>query len=343
MFHLRRESKELGSGYILDISSMGNNERATTHSECKSIGSFMNKITVVIPCYNQDQFLEDCLTSIVNQTYTNWEAIVVDDASTEGNPELVVSKFRDSRIRVIRHQKNLGLGASRNTGFRNAVNEYVVCVDFDDMLTPSFLKQVGMAISQRNVDCVFTDFQLFGSSTDVWDNSIYDEETMTRRQCIPGPGTLMKKSLWEEIGGFCEKRIMIYNDDWDFWLGAVEIGIKVFHIPEPLYLYRRRRDSLSVKGKSYDYLTREIMYRKHKALFDRYRTGKDFLSDGYQNSAIASWNKGDRLRTAYLAAKTWMLSLRRIHMLKLTVKALIPPFLLRITKKGLFPTAKTEK
>ena len=302
----------------------------------------MNKITIVIPYYNQDQFLENCLTSIVNQTYTNWEAIVVDDASSEGNPDQVVSKLRDSRISVIRHQKNLGLGASRNTGFRNATSEYVVDVDFDDMLAPDFLKQVGMAIVEHKVDCVFTDFQLFGSSTDIWNNTICDEKEMTRRQWIPGPGTLMKKSLWKRVGGYSEDRIMIYNDDWDFWLGAVGKGIKTFHIPKPLYLYRRREDSLSVKGKYYEYLTRKIMYSKHKALFDRYRTGKEFLSEGYQISAIASLKNGDRLRTAYLAVKAWMLSLRRIQILKLAVKALIPPFLLFITKKGIFLLRKLK-
>jgi len=62
---------------------------------------------------------------------------------------------------------------------------------------PDFLKQVGMAIVEHKVDCVFTDFQLFGSSTDIWNNTICDEKEMTRRQWIPGPGTLMKKSLWK--------------------------------------------------------------------------------------------------------------------------------------------------
>ena len=286
----------------------------------------MIDISIVIPCYNQDIFLNDCLTSIVNQTNPNWEAIVVDDASPEGNAELVASKFRDSRVRFIRHHRNRGLGASRNTGFRNAVNEHVVCVDFDDMLTPNFLQKVGTAFSQGEFDCVFTDFQLFGSSKDVWKFSICDEETMTKCQWIPGPGTLMKRSLWEKVGGYSEDKIMIYNDDWDFWLGAVELGIKAFHIPEPLYLYRRAEDSLSIRGKLHDYLTREIMYSKHRSLFDLYHTGNQFLADGYQNSSLAAWNSGKRLRTVYLAVKTLRFSPKRLHMLKLAAKALIPPF-----------------
>lgn len=294
------------------------------------------EVSIVIPCYNQSQYLNECLQSVLDETTEHWEAIVVDDASSQGDPEPIVHEFADPRIRLVRHKRNRGLGAARNTGFRLAQAQLVLPLDADDRLAPAYLKKVGLALQQwPDADCAYPDFQFFGAENCVWHNQVCDAAIMTRRQWIPGPGTLMRYSLWERIGGYCEDLELLGNEDWDFWLKAVTVGVRAIHVPEALYMYRRHERSMSASFLKYcDFQHREFMFRRHRALFDRYGTGNEFQADGYANSAYAAWHRGERLRAAYLATQAWRLSPRRVHVLKLAAKALTPPFLLPVARKG---------
>lgn len=145
----------------------------------------------------------------------------------------------------------------------------------------------------------------------------------------------MRRSLWASLGGYCEAtELSPGNEDWDFWLAAVAVGIRAIHVAEVLYLYRQYETSMATRLMYYDFQTREFMYRRHRTLFDRYGTGNEFRAEGYQNSALAAWHRGERLRAAYLAAQAWRFSSRRMHVLKLTTKALTPQFLLPVARKG---------
>ncbi len=292
--------------------------------------------SIVIPCYNQSKYLGDCLGSVLAQTFENWEVIVIDDASTEGNVSASGESFQDRRIRFVRHDRNLGLAATRNTGFRLAQASLVLPLDADDMLTPTYLQKVGAALQDDpDADCAYPDFQLFGLRDDVWHNQVYDAEKMTRGQWIPGPGTLMRRSLWERVGGYCEApELRPGNEDWDFWLGAVTKGVRAIYVQEALYLYRRHETSMVTRLKYYDFQTREFMYCRHRALFDRYRTGKEFLAQGFLNSAYAALQRGERSRAAYLATQAWRFLPERKDVLKLAAKIFIPPFLFPAARKG---------
>ena len=124
-------------------------------------------LTIVIPCYKQGIFLRDCLESLQEQTYPHWRAIVVDDASPEKELiQTLVDSLRDSRIELIRHEVNKGLGAARNTGFSVAKTDFVIPVDADDQLDCHFLERVTRTIAEQpQCDCVFTDFLKFGTET----------------------------------------------------------------------------------------------------------------------------------------------------------------------------------
>jgi glycosyltransferase involved in cell wall biosynthesis len=97
-------------------------------------------VTIVVPLYNEQSFIADCLQTVRRQSYSNWECIIVDDASTDGS-HAIVTKYcgADGRFRVIGHKKNLGLSASRNTGLREARGEYITFLDADDFLLPNSL------------------------------------------------------------------------------------------------------------------------------------------------------------------------------------------------------------
>jgi glycosyltransferase involved in cell wall biosynthesis len=291
----------------------------------------MSTVTVVIPHYDQPQYLDECLRSLLAQTFQDWEAIVVDDVSTMGDTGQTISRLGDKRIRLIRHEYNRGLGAARNTGFRAASSPFILPVDADDCLHPEFLEAtVHILLEHPEVDCVHTEFQLFGNSSQIWRFEIRSPREMLEEQWIPGPGTLMRKSLWSSIGGYSEVPELIGNDDWEFWIRAIRHKITPIKLSRALYLYRRHSDSMSVTGlQDRDYQTREIIYRLHKDFFDQYNAGAQFISEGYLNSSVASLRRGKRLRAFWLSLRGVLVDPRSRHLNRQLVRSLTPEWLLQ--------------
>src|ERR1044071_2240111 len=95
------------------------------------------KVSVIIPAYNAEKYIKDTIDSVKAQTYPDWEIIVVNDGSTDGTPDLV-NKEEDHRIKMI-SQSNGGVSSARNNGLKQAIGEYVVFLDADDLLTTGFL------------------------------------------------------------------------------------------------------------------------------------------------------------------------------------------------------------
>ncbi len=105
------------------------------------------KITVIIPVYNREKHIKNCLEIITNQTYNNLEIIVVNDGSSD-NSVNIIETFTDERIRLIHHQKNQGLSAARNTGIDNATGKYIHFMDDDDEVNHRFYEYL-IAVSEK--------------------------------------------------------------------------------------------------------------------------------------------------------------------------------------------------
>ncbi len=116
----------------------------------------MTKVSVCIPTYNRSDYLQYSVNSVLNQTYTDFELIICDDGSTDDTPD-VVKGFADSRIRYVRHPRNIGRSNNMRSGFDEARGEYFIKFDDDDALTPEFLaKTVDILDNQPEVDFVCT-------------------------------------------------------------------------------------------------------------------------------------------------------------------------------------------
>jgi len=284
-------------------------------------------ISIVIPTYNHADVLGECLRSVIAQGYAAWEALVVDDASMD-SPAAVIAACADPRVRLLTHACNRGLAAARNTGFSAASTTYIVPLDADDQLHPDYLSRVmDVVAAHPEVDCVFTDLQLFGAENDVWHYQVRTAAAMAKHQWIPGAGALLRKSLWQRVGGYCEDdRLRAGNEDWDFWIGAVEQPLHAFHIPEPLYRYRRTAGSMSGMLRAREYETREIIYQRHRDFFAQagVGAGAEFLADGYRLSALAS---EDRTEAQRLWRKAWQLHPHKIALLAAACYARAPRIL----------------
>jgi glycosyltransferase involved in cell wall biosynthesis len=267
------------------------------------------RVTVVVPVYNHSEYLAECLASVVGQSMENWEAVVVDDGSTTGDIPAIVRAIGDERIRTVRHEQNQGLAAARNTGIREGRGEYVLPLDADDKLAPEFLAEALAALNAAHCDAVFTDFMAFGVRSGRLPYQVDDVKALLKDQWIPGPGTLCKRTLWEKAGGYCEAdALRPGNEDWDFWLSAAEQGLRVTHVPRPLYWYRQHVQSMVTRLQYHDYLTRVFIYERHRALFDQYGMGNVFLSGGYLSSAKAHWRRRERRRALRLGAQSFLLA-----------------------------------
>lgn len=98
------------------------------------------KISVIIPAYNSSKFIKRVVTSVLLQTYENFELVIVDDCSTDNTVELVES-FTDNRIKIVKHQENTGAGVARQSGLKEATGEFIMFIDSDDYVKDDFLEQ----------------------------------------------------------------------------------------------------------------------------------------------------------------------------------------------------------
>lgn len=202
-------------------------------------------ISVIVPVYNTEKYVSRCIESIINQSYTDWELILVDDGSTDKSLE-VLREFekKDSRIKVI-HQENAGPGIARNTGISIAVGDYIVFVDSDDVIKPHYFKK----LSHCKADIVFIDIDQVDENYQVISHEyMSDYRKLSKDEFLRGQMT--GKILW---GGVRKavKRILLKDNNIQF----TEHRIGEEAIYSFLILYYASSISF-IKGTVYEYVNR---------------------------------------------------------------------------------------
>lgn len=196
----------------------------------------MDKVSIIIPCYNHAKFLPDAILSAYNQTYKNVEIIVVNDGSTD-NSLYVMQEFKSIfKDLIIVNQENKGLSAARNAGIIESTGKYILTLDADDVISNEFLsKTVG-----KN-DIVSTYYMIFGSKKGyIKPKSNPNFNDFVKRNQI-NCCSLFKKEIWETIGGY-DEQMKIGFEDWDFWLRATMAGYRVSVVEEVLFYYRKHEN-----------------------------------------------------------------------------------------------------
>ena len=211
-------------------------------------------IAVVVPVYNGGAWLSDCLESVRRQTYDAWRCYVVDDASTD-ETAATASSFaaRDSRFVALRHGRNAGLSASRNTGLAHAGEPLVTFLDADDLLTPSSLRR-REAVMRRHwrdtaVAGAWGDTPTVGQDVTVADSGTFERDSPRKPtvhadshggECpfnVHAP--LLRADLLRRLGGF-DERLRRGAEDWDLWHRLLRHGYTLEHARGSAGLYRRR-------------------------------------------------------------------------------------------------------
>ncbi len=197
-------------------------------------------VTIVIPLYNQGDFLEKAVQSVVNQSYPKWEVVIVNDGSTDNSHSIALSlqkQYEQYPVKVLT-QSNKGKGYTRNRGIKNGNGEYICVLDADDMLASTFL-ETSVAILQKDLNigwvCPQT-LQLGPRHNNIYWTWPYD--FIHSLLVCPAPvSAIYRKSLWEDLGGYCET--MTDREDWDFWISAGEQGWMGKTTEDVEFIYRK--------------------------------------------------------------------------------------------------------
>jgi len=214
-------------------------------------------VSVVIPTYNHARFLGRALQSVLDQTYTNWEAIVIDNHSQDNTDE-VVDSFRDPRITLLKIHNNGVIAASRNMGIRAAKGEWIAFLDSDDWWTPNKI-QVCLEQINDKVDLVYHSLKLVSETpiflrrktikswqvkTPVIIDLLVDSNPITNSSVV------VRKSLLDRIGGIDENAGMVASEDYNTWLRIAQITDSFYYIPYTLGAYTAHEASISKKDMS---------------------------------------------------------------------------------------------
>ena len=193
-------------------------------------------VSIIIPVYNGREYVQRAIRSVVDQNFPKklFETIVVDDGSTDNTIE-VIRPFKDS-IRILRHEKNMGLAASRNTGIKAARGQYIVNLDADDYLHQDFLSIEVLFLSlNEDFDAVSCDYYIVDEY----------EKHIERKNATEYPiacGIMFKMEQLVKIGLYSED--FMVREEEDLRQRFLK-KFRIHHIPLPLYRYRKHDDNLT--------------------------------------------------------------------------------------------------
>lgn len=205
-------------------------------------------VSIIMPSYNTARFIGETINSVLSQTYTNWELIIVDDCSTDNTDEVVGSFLSDQRIRYLKNEKNSGAAVSRNYALREAKGKWIAFLDSDDIWLPEKLeKQIGF-MTDNGYKFSYTNYEEI------------DENSVPLGRWVTGPKKIGKTGMYNYCWLGCLTVMYDYdtvglvqiadikkNNDYAMWLKACKKA-KCYLLNEKLSRYRRRSGSISNHG-----------------------------------------------------------------------------------------------
>lgn len=215
-------------------------------------------VSVIMPAYNAERYIAESIQSVLDQSYGNWELVVVDDGSTDKTAE-TVQRFAagDSRVKCI-SQRNSGQGKARNTGIENSSGSLIAFLDSDDLWLPEKLERQVQFLIDTKVDVVYSDIIIFYDvDTDLGPTEfptvtgksegrkMFDLLLLENR--IPVASVVLRREIFNVAGPFEESRTYQACEDYDLWLKLAAQGALFYGMPAKLVKYRRHSMAMTVK------------------------------------------------------------------------------------------------
>jgi glycosyltransferase involved in cell wall biosynthesis len=214
-------------------------------------------VSVVIPSYNHAQYLGRALQSVLDQTYVNWEAIVIDNHSTDNTDEVMAS-IADPRITYLKIHNNGVIAASRNAGIKVARGAWVAFLDSDDWWTKNKL-QVCFDSVDEEVDLVYHELVIVSDQPRTFRRKTIKSwqvkapvimDLLIKGNAIVNSSVMVRKNFLEKIGGINDSREMIAAEDYNTWLRIAQFTDKFLYLPFVLGYYLQHNNNISKKNMS---------------------------------------------------------------------------------------------
>ena len=215
-----------------------------------------DKVSIIVPIYNVENYVEKCITSILEQEYKNIEVILVDDCATDSSGEIAKNiAERDNRCVYIKKEKNAGLAAARNTGIKNATGQYLAFVDSDDWVSPKYVIKLLEAIKKENSDISICDYMMANEHGDEKpahslsplneSSTQYEKVAYIRNHSVT---KMVKKDFFDRVG-FMFPEYLKRAEDMGITIPLLTKANNIAIIDEPLYYYFQRENSISNSNK----------------------------------------------------------------------------------------------
>lgn len=229
-------------------------------------------VSVVTACYNHGKFIPEMLDSVLNQTYRNFEVIIVDDGSTDNTAEMLKG-ISLNQVKVI-HTENRGPAHARNLAVQHARGDLIFNLDADNKIAPSLIEKcVALFQSRPNAGIVYSDLVYIGHRSGPFHLPDFSLEEMLKANCIDA-SACFRKADWATTGGYSPAFKNAY-EDFDFWLSILELGREVHKIKEPLTFYRTYEncdDCRSERTKKNPGQVEEVIllaFQRHRELYKK--------------------------------------------------------------------------
>lgn len=205
-------------------------------------------VSIIMPSFNTARFISETIRSVLAQTYTNWELIIVDDCSIDNTDEVVTEFLTDNRIRYIKNEKNSGAAVSRNRALREAKGKWIAFLDSDDLWTTDKLDKQIAFMKENGYHFSYTNYIEI------------DEESRPNGRSVTGPKRITKQGMYNycwigcltvmydaETVGIIQIEDIKKNNDYAMWLKACQRA-DCYLLDETLAQYRKRSGSISNQG-----------------------------------------------------------------------------------------------
>jgi len=264
-------------------------------------------VSIIIPCYNAEKYIAETIASVMNQTYSNWELIIVNDGSTDGSKQFIKQfENKEQRIRII-NKLNSGVSDTRNKGLELANGEFVTFLDADDVWHITNLEKKVNFLAPTDYDVVYSYCQMIDEHsnqinkilTGENDLKIEDFLSLKANYNTAPSGVVFKKHVLDKIKGYDTN--LSNNADQDILIQTLAQGFKIDVIHEILWDYRIHEENMS---KNVDVLEKDSLYLFHKCeqqqLFYSFWFKQKCFSTMYYMLAGSWWKNGNnKLRGIY--------------------------------------------
>lgn len=254
--------------YLLKYKKITKKEYDNKQKEAKDLlnGIFCRKekglVSIIMPSYNTSKYISETIDSVINQTYKNWELIIVDDCSNDNTDKVIKKYLKDKRIKYYKNEKNSGAAISRNKALKLANGEYIAFLDSDDLWEKEKLEKQIKFMEENNYYFSYTKYELIDEKSNSLNKVVSGPKKITKTGmynfCYPGCLTVMYN---QERVGLIQIEDLPKNNDYAIWLKVIKYA-NCYLLNEKLSKYRIRSGSISRHSKFKLIKHHYYLYRK---------------------------------------------------------------------------------